>query len=71
MADIRTILFWLIGTTCLFFGSLIAGSVEPVIGSNPASITMAYGLSFMLILIGGMFWISTAIMQSDKCEEDD
>jgi hypothetical protein len=71
MADIRTILFWLIGTTCIFFGSLIAGSVEPVIGSSAASIVMAYGLSFMLIMIGGMFWISTAIMQSGKDEDDD
>jgi len=46
MADIRTIIFWLIGTTCIFFGSLIAGSVAPVVGSTGVSITMAYGLAF-------------------------
>jgi hypothetical protein len=65
MADLRTILFWLIGTICIFFGALIAGSVEPVVGSTTVSIVMAYGLSFILIMLGGMFWISTAIMQKD------
>jgi hypothetical protein len=65
MADLRTILFWLIGTICIFFGALIAGSVEPVVGSTTVSILMAYGLSFILIMLGGMFWISTAIMQKD------
>jgi hypothetical protein len=62
MTDTRTIIFWLIGTTCIFFGAMIAGSVEPVVGSSAFSMTMAYGLSFILIMIGGMFWISTAVM---------
>ena len=66
MADIRTIIFWLIGTTCIFFGSLIAGSVAPVVGSTGVSITMAYGLAFILIMLGGMFWISTAIIQAEE-----
>ncbi|OGI11658.1 hypothetical protein A3K64_00900 [Candidatus Micrarchaeota archaeon RBG_16_36_9] len=68
MADIRTIIFWLIGTVCVFFGALIAGSVEPVTGSTTASIIMAYALSFILILLGGMFWISTAILQTEEEE---
>ena len=68
MADIRTIVFWLIGTVCIFFGSLIAGSVEPAIGSTMASIIMAYALAFILILLGGMFWISTAILQTEEEE---
>jgi hypothetical protein len=68
MADIRTIIFWLIGTTCIFFGSLIAGSVEPVVGSTTVSIVMAYSLAFILIMLGGMFWISTAILQTEEEE---
>lgn len=68
MADIRTIVFWLIGTVCIFFGALIAGSVEPVVGSTAVSITMAYALAFILILLGGMFWISTAILQTEEEE---
>ncbi len=68
MADIRTIIFWLIGTTCIFFGALIAGSVEPVVGSTTVSIVMAYSLAFILIMLGGMFWISTAILQTEEEE---
>jgi hypothetical protein len=68
MADIRTIIFWLIGTVCVFFGALIAGSVQPVVGSTAASIMMAYALSFILVLLGGMFWISTAILQTEEEE---
>jgi len=66
MADTRTIVFWLTGTICVFFGALIAGSVEPVIGSSTGSIIMAYALAFILVLLGGMFWISTAIMQTEE-----
>ena len=66
MADVRTIVFWLIGTVCLFFGALIAGSVAPVTGSTTISIMMAYALAFILILLGGMFWISTAILQTEE-----
>ena len=68
MADIRTIVFWLIGTVCVFFGALIAGSVSPVVGSTQVSIMMAYALSFILIMLGGMFWISTAILQTEEEE---
>ena len=68
MADIRTIVFWLIGTVCIFFGALISGSVEPTIGSTTTSIMMAYALAFILILLGGMFWISTAILQTEEEE---
>jgi hypothetical protein len=68
MADIRTIIFWLIGTLCIFFGALIAGSVAPVIGSTQVSIMMAYALAFILIMLGGMFWISTAILQTEEEE---
>jgi len=68
MADIRTLVFWLIGTICIFFGALIAGSVEPVVGSTTVSIVMAYSLAFILVLLGGMFWISTAILQTQEEE---
>jgi hypothetical protein len=69
MADIRTIVFWLIGTICIFFGALIAGAVEPsALGSTSVSIVMAYALAFILILLGGMFWISTAIIQTEEEE---
>jgi hypothetical protein len=39
-----------------------------VTGSTTASIIMAYALSFILVLLGGMFWISTAILQTEEEE---
>jgi hypothetical protein len=67
MTDPRTIAFWIIGAICVFTGSLIAGSVEPsVLGTTTISIAVAYIISFILILLGGMFWISTAIIQIEE-----
>ena len=67
MADPRSITFWFIGAICLFTGALIAGSVEPsVLGATTTSVAVAYIISFILILLGGMFWISTSIIQAES-----
>ena len=67
MADPRSIAFWIIGAICIFIGVLIAGNVETtVLGATTTSIAMAYIISFVLILIGGMFWVSTAIIQVEE-----
>ena len=67
MADSRTIVFWIIGSICVFVGSLLAGTVDPsVLGANTGSVLMTYLVSFILILLGGMFWISTAIIQTEE-----
>ncbi|MFQ6020916.1 MAG: hypothetical protein ACE5J4_02770 [Candidatus Aenigmatarchaeota archaeon] len=67
MADWRAIGFWLIGTILIFFGSLIAGSVEPeALGATTVSVILAYIIAFVMILIGGMFWISTAVIQVEE-----
>ena len=67
MADPRSIAFWIIGAICIFIGALIAGSVETtVLGATTTSVAMAYIISFVLILLGGMFWISTAIIQVEE-----
>ncbi len=67
MADARVIAFWFIGALCVFFGALIAGSVEPsVLGATPSSVLIAYLIAFILILLGGMFWISTTLIQVEE-----
>ena len=67
MADPRSISFWIIGAICIFIGCLIAGSVETsVLGASTTSVAMAYIVAFVLILLGGMFWISTAIIQVEE-----
>ena len=68
MADARSLTFWIIGTICVFVGALIAGSVDPsILGATPTSVVVSYVISFVLILIGGMFWISTSIIQVEEC----
>jgi len=69
MADARTIVFWIIGAICVFVGSLVAGSIDPsVLGATTSSVLVSYVISFVLILLGGMFWISTAIIQSEETD---
>ena len=68
MTDPRSIIFWIIGAICVFIGALIAGSIDPsVLGATSTSVAVSYIVSFILILIGGMFWISTAIIQVEEC----
>jgi hypothetical protein len=67
MTDPRSITFWIIGAICVFVGALIAGSVDPsVLGATTTAVAVSYIISFVLILIGGMFWISTAIIQVEE-----
>ena len=67
MTNARSIGFWIIGSICMFFGALIAGSVSPeTLGATSGSIILAYIISFVLILIGGMFWITVAVMREDE-----
>lgn len=67
MANPRTLGFWVIGAICVFFGSLIAGSVEPsVLGATTTSVILAYVIAFILILLGGMFWVSTSVISIEE-----
>ena len=51
----------------MFIGSLVAGTVDPsVLGATTSSVIISYTISFILILLGGMFWISTAVMQGEE-----
>jgi hypothetical protein len=67
MVNERAIFFWFVGALCVFFGALIAGNVEAnVLGANVWSIAFAYIISFVLILLGGMFWISTSLFHLEE-----
>jgi hypothetical protein len=67
MTSARSIGFWIIGSLCVFFGALIAGSVKPeVLGATTESVILAYIIAFILILIGGMFWITVAVMREEE-----
>ncbi len=62
----RAIAFWVVGSVCVFLGAMVAGAVEPsALGATWWSILIAYIIAFVLILIGGMFWISVATTQEE------
>jgi hypothetical protein len=55
----RAISFWIVGSIAIFFAFLIFSTASPAeLGSNAVSILLAYIVAFVLILAGGMFWIS-------------
>ncbi len=67
MANTRALMFWFIGAVCVFFGALIAGNIEPeILGATSMSVILSYIIGFILILIGGMFWITTAVVQVEE-----
>jgi hypothetical protein len=63
----RAIAMWVIGSICVFFGALIAGTIEPtVLGASPLSVAVSFLISFILILVGGMFWITVAVIREEE-----
>ena len=67
MVNRKAILFWLIGSVCVFFSSLILGNIQPeVLGATTESVILAYIIGFILIMLGGMFWISTAVVELEE-----
>ena len=67
MTNTRALAFWAIGAVCIFFGILIGGNIEPeVLGASTISVILSYIISFMLIMIGGMFWITTAVVHVEE-----
>ncbi len=67
MTNNRALAFWVIGAVCIFFGALIAGNIEPeVLGATTGSVILSFLVSFILILVGGMFWITTAVVHVEE-----
>jgi len=63
----RAIGFWLMGSLLVFFGALIVGNVDPtVLGATSNSTLISYVIGFILITVGGMFWISTAVIETEE-----
>jgi hypothetical protein len=58
---------WILGSIFLFIGSMLAANVEVVEGATAWSLGLAALISFALILVGGLCWISSAI---NVCKEE-
>jgi hypothetical protein len=52
---------WILGTVFLFIGALIAGNIEWVEGTTEFSFAFSALLAFVMFLIAGMCWISSAV----------
>jgi len=60
MEDLQVYVFLIIGAFCLLIASLFAGNVEFVLGTTETSYYGTLAISFFLILIAGIFWVSAA-----------
>lgn len=65
----KIVTFWILGTFCVLFGSMIAGHLEKTIGVTELGYFLALLVSFILFLIGGLLWISVAIAVGKTREE--
>ncbi len=61
----RAVGFWVLGALCIFFAMFLVSGVQ----SGESSAIMAYLISFVLVLIGGMFWISVGAIEVDSGHE--
>lgn len=61
MSRERSIGFWALGSFCIFIGCVLAGALIEPGNEITAEVAIGYIMSFLLILVGGMFWISVAI----------
>ena len=51
--------FWIVGSIAIFFAMIFMVTAQPAeLSSNPSMIVLAYTVSFILLMVGGMFWIS-------------
>jgi len=57
--------FWFLGALCILFASMIAGNVS----IDSANFLIAVLLALVLILLGGLLWISVAIAVKHVREE--
>ncbi len=65
----RAVGFWIVGALFIFLGAMIAGSVEPyAYAATTSGVVISYIIAFVLILIGGMFWISAASYLAEEEE---
>jgi len=59
--EAKPLLFWILGTVFILFGAMIAGQARPdVLGATAESFAISIILAFILILFGGLLWISVA-----------
>jgi hypothetical protein len=68
--NIKIMIFWVLGAVAILIGSMIAGRIQMGLGVSDLGFFFALLVSFVLILIGGLLWISVAIATKTVREEE-
>ncbi|MCD6367533.1 MAG: hypothetical protein J7L45_00430 [Candidatus Aenigmarchaeota archaeon] len=59
--EAKPTIFWILGSLLILFGSMIAGQARPdVLGASMSSFVISIIIAFILILVGGLMWITVA-----------
>jgi hypothetical protein len=59
--NFKMVLFWIIGSLSILIGAIIAGNVEKTLGTDDTSMGAAMFIAFILIMLGGLLWITVAV----------
>ncbi|MFH0711175.1 MAG: hypothetical protein V1944_01205 [Candidatus Aenigmatarchaeota archaeon] len=59
--NFKMVLFWIIGSISILVGAMIAGNVEKTLGTDDTSVGAALFIALILILLGGLLWITVAV----------
>jgi hypothetical protein len=65
----RAVILWVVGSLLILFGSMIVGKLEMEVGVTWGSFLFALSIALILIMVGGLFWISIALYFARKKEE--
>jgi len=62
----RKVIFWLIGSILIFFGTFIAGKLNLGLGVSQTGFLFALFLALALIMLGSLLWILVAAALSSN-----
>lgn len=65
----RAVLLWIMGSILILIGAMIGGKVEMNLGITLEAYLVAVLIALILIMIGGLLWISISVAFSIKKEE--
>lgn len=65
----KMVSFWILGALCILLGAMIAGNAEKSLGTGDSAFFTALLVAFVLMLLGGILWISVAVGTKFSVEE--
>ncbi|NIO23001.1 MAG: hypothetical protein GTN38_03170 [Candidatus Aenigmarchaeota archaeon] len=56
----KLVVYWIFGAILVMLSSWILGNIEQTTGTSPISYALAVFIAFVLVLAGGLAWITVA-----------